>query len=71
MTKNVGTIDRAIRAVLGIIFILSFFFVKSFLLKIILLILGVVLIFTAITGFCGLYKILGISTCPIKEGGKT
>ncbi len=71
MTKNVGTIDRAIRAVLGIIFILSFFFVKSFLLKIILLILGAVLIFTAITGFCGLYKILGISTCPIKEGGKT
>jgi len=71
MTKNVGTIDRIIRAVLGVIFVLSFFFLKSLLFKIILLILGIVLIFTAITGFCSLYKILGISTCPLKEGGKT
>ena len=71
MTKNVGTIDRIIRTLLGVIFILSFFFIKSLLLKLILLILGIVLLFTAITGFCALYKILGISTCPIKEGGKT
>ena len=52
-------------------FVLSFFFLKSSLFKIILLILGIVLIFTAITGFCVLYKVLGISTCPLKEGGKT
>jgi len=70
MIKNVGTIDRIIRAIVGIVFVLSFFFVKFFLLKVILLILGIVLIFTAITGFCGLYRVLGISTCPLKQGGK-
>jgi hypothetical protein len=71
MTKNIGAIDRIIRAVLSAIFVLSFFFLKSSLFKIILLIFGIVLVFTAITGFCGLYKVLGISTCPLKEGGKT
>jgi len=71
MTKNIGAVDRIIRAVLGAIFVLSFFFLKSSLFKIILLILGIVLVFTAITGFCVLYKVLGISTCPLKEGGKT
>jgi hypothetical protein len=71
MTKNIGAIDRITRAVLGAIFVLSFFFLKSSLFKIILLIFGIVLVFTAITGFCGLYKVLGISTCPLKEGGKT
>ena len=71
MTENVGAVDRIIRAVLGAIFVLSFFFLKPLLFKIILLIFGIVLVFTAITGFCGLYKVLGISTCPLKEGGKT
>jgi uncharacterized membrane protein YuzA (DUF378 family) len=71
MTKNIGAIDRITRAVLGAIFVLSFFFLKSSLFKIILLIFGIVPVFTAITGFCGLYKVLGISTCPLKEGGKT
>jgi len=69
MIVNVGLTDRIIRGVLGIILVASIFFISNMLLKVILGIFGLILLFTAITGFCGLYKVFGISTCPIKREG--
>lgn len=60
MNKNVGTIDKIVRIVLGII-LLSLFFLLDGGKKYISL-LGIVLLFTAFINFCPIYKIFGIST---------
>jgi len=65
MNKNEGTADRVIRVVLGIILIgLGIYFQGSWGLvaMIVLIILGLAALITGIIGFCGLYKILKIST---------
>ena len=64
MVKNVGTLDRVIRVIVGILALGGAFFVSGTVFKVILAIVGIVMLFTAITGFCGLYRIFGISTCP-------
>ena len=63
--KNEGAVDRIIRVIAGIaILIIGIYEFKSLaVLGIILIIVGAVLIITAITGFCLLYTLLGISTC--------
>ena len=63
--KNESAVDRIIRAIAGIVILLiGIYEVKSLaVLGIILIIVGAVLIITAITGFCLLYTLLGISTC--------
>ncbi|MFN3550650.1 MAG: DUF2892 domain-containing protein [Endomicrobiia bacterium] len=66
---NEGPIDRFIRSVFAIILIGIGFFSNG-ILSIILSILGGILLFTAITGFCGLYVLLGINTCPLKKDKK-
>ena len=61
MLKNVGSIDRAIRIVFGIIF-LAFFFIFDSGLKYVS-ILGLIFLITAFLRFCPLYKIVGVNTC--------
>ena len=61
MKRNESTTDRIIRAIIGIA-LLVFGFLMGGVLHWILLAAGVIALFTAITGFCGLYKLLGIST---------
>lgn len=65
--KNIGKLDRIIRFVMGTAVMLSGIFgsYDNSKIKIILIIMGSVVIFTSITGFCGLYKLLGI--CTIKK----
>jgi hypothetical protein len=57
---NEGTIDRAIRIVLGL-GLLSLVFVGP---QSPLGYLGLVPLATGLIGFCPLYKVLGLSTCP-------
>lgn len=61
---NEGKIDRIIRAVLGfaVIFLALSFLVTQPVISGILIIIGIVLLVTALAGFCPLYKILGINT---------
>jgi hypothetical protein len=61
MTVNESTTDRVIRLVLALI-LFYFAFQSASPWNWILGIVAVVLLFTAITGFCVLYKVLGIST---------
>ena len=61
MKRNESTADRMIRAIIGI-GLLVFGFTVNGALQWILLAAGILAVFTAITGFCGLYKLLGIST---------
>ncbi len=60
---NIGSTDRIIRLVLGLALAALGIIAFSGLVQIILIVLGVVAIFTATTGFCLLYRIFGINTC--------
>ncbi|MDD2565841.1 MAG: DUF2892 domain-containing protein [Candidatus Gracilibacteria bacterium] len=65
--KNEGGLDRLIRINLSLIlFILGFFWVGG-IIQIILLILSAILFITGIVGFCGLYKLIGITTLKKDE----
>ena len=63
--KNVGSTDKVIRYIIGVI-LLSLLFIIPGNLKFIGLI-GLVPILTAAFSFCPLYAILGIKTCPVKK----
>lgn len=69
MTKNMGQIDRIIRSVVAVVFIVLFFAkVVSGTLGIILLVLGIVFLVTSAISFCPLYLPFGIkTTCEKKE----
>lgn len=66
---NEGTADRAVRVVLGAA-LLWLGYLSGLLSSpwsTVAVVAGVVLIITGITGFCGLYSVLGINTCPVKR----
>lgn len=68
MTKNVGTLDRVMRIVLGLVLIVyalklgmpetSWNWVGW---------IGVIPLITGLVGSCGLYSIVGINTCSTKS----
>ncbi|AWB10399.1 Protein of unknown function (DUF2892) [Thermodesulfobium acidiphilum] len=62
MKQNEGTIDRIIRFILGLVLIYLGFLMQFNTVGIISTIIGIVLLFTAVTGYCALYSILKIST---------
>jgi uncharacterized membrane protein len=69
MTSNIGTVDRVLRLVLGVILLVAPFvsnlaIFASTTTVIISVILGIVMIATAAMRFCPLYRLLGIRTCP-------
>lgn len=61
MTRNIGTVDRIIRLVIGAV-ILGLYGALQPPLRYFTL-LGLIPLGTAITGNCPLYTLLGISTC--------
>lgn len=68
MTTNEGTVDRIIRAVLGVAALIGAVSVGiGTVAGIVMLVLGGILVVTAAVGFCPLYRVLGISTCPVPK----
>lgn len=61
MTRNVGTVDRLLRLVVGVV-VLGLYGALDPPLKYFTL-LGLVPLATALTGFCVVYALLGINTC--------
>lgn len=64
--KNVGNLDRIVRAVLGAALLIAFFAMPEASYRWVFLI-GIVPLATAAMGSCALYSIFGISTCPMKK----
>ncbi len=63
MSKNMGTVDRAIRTALGLgIFVLIMMGAISGTAGVILSIIAAILILTSAIAFCPIYAILNIST---------
>ena len=71
MQKNVGTIDRAIRALAGIALLAAYFLggVQGTA-GIVALVAGFVMLGTAAIGWCPPYALLGINTCGVKQNPK-
>jgi hypothetical protein len=68
MKKNVGTIDRTIRALVGIAAILAYVLgMVQGTLGIVALVVGVVMLGTAALSWCPPYALLGINTCGTKS----
>lgn len=61
--KNEGTIDRVLRVVVGLA-VLSLVFVGP---ETAWGWAGLVPLVTGLAGFCPLYSILGINTCPMRD----
>lgn len=63
MQTNLGLLDRLIRVLLAsVLLYLGFFLYNGSALGIGLLVAGSILFVTALVGFCGLYRLLGIHT---------
>jgi hypothetical protein len=60
--QNESPVDRIIRLVVGILAGYSGFFYATGIVRIVLYVVAVAGLFTAITGWCKLYDILGINT---------
>jgi len=58
MKKNVGSTDRAIRAIIGFAIILLGFYFQTW-----WGLIGIVPLLTAAVGWCPLYSLLGMKTC--------
>lgn len=61
--RNEGTIDRVLRVILGLA-ILSLVFVGP---KTNWGYLGLVPLITELVGFCPLYRLVGLNTCPARR----
>lgn len=62
MTKNEGTVDRVLRVLVGLALIALVFFGP----KTAWGWVGLVPLLTGLVGFCPLYRLFGINTCPVK-----
>lgn len=65
--KNVGTIDRVLRIVIGVALLAAFFMTPATSSWHYLYLIGIVPVFTAIFSTCPIYSILGISSCAVKQ----
>lgn len=71
MKKNIGTIDKVVRVTIAaIIAILFFTNVITGTLGIVLLFLAGVFALTSLINFWPIYRIFGLSTCPVKIQSK-
>ncbi len=63
MERNVGTVDRVIRIVVGLVLISLVFWGPQTNWGWV----GLILLITGLIGSCPAYKLLGLSTCPLKK----
>lgn len=68
MKKNVGTTDKIIRLLIAAVLV-ALFFTKTLtgVWGIVALVGAGAMVTTSFLSFCGLYTLLGVSTCPAKR----
>jgi hypothetical protein len=68
MKKNMGTVDRVVRAVLALVMVgLYFGNIVTGTLGIVLMAAAGIFLLTSLISFCPLYTLIGFSTCPTKK----
>ncbi len=64
MSRNMGTLDRSARVILGLVLLAYAFFAGSgSLLTVGAAVVGIVMLVTSAVGFCPLYRLIGLRTC--------
>jgi hypothetical protein len=66
-TTNEGTLDRALRVLVGAALLVWFFMDQGAGFWHYAKLIGVVPLLTGLAGTCPAYSILGLSTCPMKK----
>lgn len=64
--KNVGSIDRALRILFGVVLLMGFIFHTEAAYRWAYLI-GIIPLATGLMSSCPIYSIFGINTCPMKK----
>jgi hypothetical protein len=67
LKTNVGTVDRALRIVLGVALLAAWFLMPGAGYRWVFVVLGVIALATGLMKTCPLYTILGMSTCPLSK----
>jgi hypothetical protein len=68
MKKNIGSADKIIRLIIAaVVTILFFTNIISGTFGFILLGLAGIFVLTSFIGFCPLYTLIGINSCPVKK----
>lgn len=68
MKKNMGNVDKIIRIIIAVAFaVLYFTNTISGTFGLVLVVLAGVFVLTSLVGFCPIYTIFGLSSCPVKE----
>ena len=71
MKNNMGSLDKAVRIILAIVFaILYITKMVEGTFAIVLLVAGAIFLLTSIISFCPLYTLIGINTCGVKSANK-
>jgi hypothetical protein len=70
MQHNVGTVDKVIRVIVGLLAIAGGILLQGVWLYV-LVIFGVAMFVTAFIGFCGLYTLMGWNTQQAKSAPET
>lgn len=61
MKKNIGKLDKNVRIIVGVVFLLLGYFTSPW-----FFVLAIISLGTAFVGRCGLYSLFGINTCKIE-----
>lgn len=69
LPRNEGVLDRVVRVVIALV-LFMFAAAMGGGMGILLALVGVVMLATSALGFCGLYAVLGIRTCPVDSAKK-
>lgn len=68
MKKNMGKSDRIIRLLIAaVIAVLYFTNILTGTLGIVLMVFAGIFTLTSLVGFCPLYKLVGLNSCPAKK----
>jgi hypothetical protein len=67
LKQNESSTDRIIRIIIGIVAVTAGFFWLTGIVQVVAYILGAIALVTGIVGYCGLYALFGVSTCPVKK----
>lgn len=67
MVRNVGTVDRIVRLVVAAVAVVVALAVGAGSVGgVVLLIVGAIMLLTALVGTCPLYRLVGINTCRVR-----
>ncbi len=67
MKKNIGTFDRVVRLIIGVILlVIALFAVTALWLKVLVIILAIFTFYEALSSWCLFYQLIGKNTCPVE-----